>query len=63
MLLQLSYSSHYPDVFVEVTQEDLDRITKTEGNKYLTDTEEGRELLKELLERPHVEVPCVIAYI
>ena len=63
MLLCLDYSSHYPNIYVEVTQEDLDRINKVEGNGYLMDTEEGRELLKELRARPHVKVHNVVAYI
>jgi len=64
MILQLSYSGHYPDVFVEATQEDLDRIDKieNEGN-YLFDTEEGRALLEEFKARPRVKVETVTAYI
>ena len=63
MILQLSNSGHYPDVFVEVTEEDLVRIKKIEGNGFLSDTDEGEELLEELMARPHIVVYPVIAYI
>ena len=62
-ILHLDYSSHYPSIFVEVTEEEYQHILKVQGNKYLSDTDEGRALLKELAGRPHIEIDSVIAYI
>ncbi len=50
-LIKLSYSGHYPDLWVEVTTEELATIRRLTQRQYLYDTEEGRELISTLQDR------------
>lgn len=59
----LSYSGHYPDRMVVVSQEEEAEINRLTQRHYLFDTEEGRELLERLSDRSHpVDILKVIAY-
>jgi hypothetical protein len=63
MILQLSFSSHYDDVFVEITEEEFTEIVRIQDKKYLQDTQEGRDCIDRLLAKPHIKIPMVVAYI
>lgn len=63
MILELDHSAHYPNILVEVTEEEYQNILKVQGNRYLYDTAEGRALLKELKAKPRIEFVSVVAYI
>lgn len=64
MLIELDYRGQSARKLVEVTKEEYQKIKKLEESFYLTDTEEGRELLKDLEQRPNkgADIPVVIAY-
>lgn len=62
MLIILSYSGHYPNKLVEVTEEELAHIYEVQGEKYLCDTKEGIALITSLGQR-EIKVAEIIAYI
>lgn len=62
MVLCLSFSGHEPNIFVEGTQEDLDKINKLSGRGYLFDSEPGRKFIEELCARPHLRIPQICVY-
>ena len=64
-ILKLSYSGHYPDSYVRVSDNELCRIKELEKKGYLNDTLDGTILLDMLEEREHVRVVdhTTIAYI
>ena len=65
MLIELDYSGHYPRKVVEITKEEHQKIRSIEASGYyLFDTEEGRELIKSLEDRPSMgkKVPVIVVY-
>lgn len=62
MLAILSYSSHYPEKLVEVTEEELAEVKRLTERKFLFDTEEGQALIKKLESRPEVKCEVILCY-
>lgn len=65
MILELDYSGHYPRKFIEITEEEWQKVQRLTDGNYISDTMEGQELLAEFEMRQEVklEIKSVVAYI
>ena len=54
MILELTYSGHYPRKFVEITEEENIKLERLTRDYFLFDTMEGQAFLTELEAKPAV---------
>ena len=61
-LVLLSTSGHYDDQLIELTDEELQEVYRIEGEKFLFDTKEGRQKIKELKAHPAIPIVTITIY-